>query len=442
MRNLPLVIPILAVMSLSARAQDGGTGKWSPQVLGTQLTVIGQYVAPFHSAYTGPNSLVSTGDAQVSHTYGLYLGQRLGARLEAYVDLEMARGGGIGHAVGLAGVTNGDVIRQGSSDLGQGPYVARAFLRYRIPLGGGPDTLDRAMDQLPGPLSSARVEMQAGRFAVTDLLDVNRYANGTRLQFMNWGLINNTAWDYAADTRGYTNAVAVAVLHRAWSLRLVSAQMPRQANGNVFDPDVVRARGDNLELTLSTWRLGGVVRLLAYTNGARMGSYAESLAIARQTGGAPDIVADDRAGRRKSGAGIDLEQPVADSGETGVFARLGWNDGKTESFAFTEVERHASVGAQFDGVRWGRRVDRAGIAFVGHGLSAPHRAYLAAGGRGFLLGDGALRYGPEQIGEAYYRLHVGGFTEVTPDVQLIEHPGYNRDRGPAEVLSLRVHLDY
>lgn len=442
MRNLPLVIPVIAILASTAGAQDGGTGRWSPQVLGTQLTVIGQYVAPFHSAYSGPNSLVSTGDARVSHTYGLYLGQRLGERLEAYVDLEMARGAGIGHTVGLAGITNGDVIRQGSSDLGQGPCVARAFLRYRIPLGGGPDTLDRAMDQLPGAAPSSRIEIQAGRFAVTDLTDVNRYANGTRVQFMNWGLINNTAWDYAADTRGYTNALAVAVLHPAWSLRLVSAQMPRQANGNVFDPDVARARGDNLELSLSTWRLGGVVRRLAYTNGARMGSYAESLATARCAGGVPDIVADDRAGRRKSGGGIDVEQPVADSGETGVFARLGWNDGRTESFAYTEVDRHASVGAQVDGMRWGRRDDRVGVALIGHGLSTVHRTYLAAGGRGFLLGDGALRYGAEQIGEAYYRLRLGGFTEATPDVQRIEHPGYNRDRGPAEVVSLRVHLDY
>lgn len=438
-----LVVLLLCVLSTSAAtAQDSGSGRWTPQVLGTQVTLIGQYLAPFHSPYAGANSLVSHGDAQVSHTYGLYLGQRLGERLQAYVDLEMARGAGVGHTVGLGGITNGDVIRQGTSDLGQGPYVARAFLRYTLPLGRALDSAARAMDQLAGPLPADRIELQAGRFALTDLLDVNRYANSTRSQFMNWGLMNNTAWDYAADTRGYTDAVALALVHPSWTLRLVSAQMPRQANGNVFDPDVARARGDNVELTMSPWREGSIVRVLAFTNEARMGSYSEALALARRTGTAPDIVGDDRPGRRKSGVGLDIEQPLADSGETGAFARFGWNDGRTESFVFTEVDRHASVGAQVDAGHWGRDTDRVGIAAVWHGLSPAHRAYLAAGGRGFLLGDGALRYGPERIAEGYYRLQLGADLQLTPDIQLISNPGYNRDRGPAQVLSLRLHAAY
>lgn len=418
-----------------------------PQLLGAQIDVIAQGLRRFRSPYEGPNSLTAAGDRQLSHTYGLYLGQRVTRRLQAYLDVEMARGAGVGRTVGLAGITNGDVIRQGSADLGQGPYVARAFVRYLVPLSSGTvDTMAQGPDQLAGISPAHRVELQVGRFAVSDLFDVNRYANSTRLQFMNWGLFQNTAWDFAADTRGYSKGVSVAWVNPGWTLRAGSFAMPRQANGNVFDTDLRQARGDNVELTLSPPAVAPlrapVIRVLAYLNHARMGSYAAALAAAAISGGRPDVVADDRPARTKYGWGVNVEQPLADSGDTGLFARVGWNDGKNESFAFTEADRHASVGAQVAGVRWHRLSDRIGVALVRHGLSPLHRQYLAAGGSGFLLGDGALAYGGETIGEAYYRLQLGGLVELTPDVQRIVNPGFNRDRGPATVTSLRMNLRY
>ena len=177
-------------------------------------------------------------------------------------------------------------------------------------------------------------------------------------------------------------------------------------------------------------------------NHARMGSYAEALAIGKSLGQVPDIAGDDRPGRKKYGFGLNLEQPLSDGGETGVFARFGWNDGKNESFAFTEVDRHISAGAQVSGVHWGRVHDRIGLAGVREGIVSVHSGYLAAGGLGFLLGDGRLTYGPEQILEGYYRLQAGPYLQVSPDLQFIRNPGYNRDRGPALVGSLRANFRY
>ena len=154
------------------------------------------------------------------------------------------------------------------------------------------------------------------------------------------------------------------------------------------------------------------------------------------------MVATDQPGRTKNGWGINLEQPLADSGETGAFARVGWNDGKNESFVFTEVDRHVSAGVQVSGARWRRGNDRFGIGAVEHGIVQVHRAYLADGGVGFLLGDGNLDYGSEQIVETYYRSQVGQFVQVSPDVQYVRNPGYNRDRGPATILSVRVNVRY
>ncbi len=425
-----------------AENDSRGSAAWVPQILGTQVNVIAQHLAPFHSPYQGPMSLIPSGSDAISHTYGVYAGASLWHGLAAYLDVEMARGKGISHASGLAGVTNGDVLRQGTADLGNGPYVARAFVRYIRGLdGASADTLVRNPDQLPEIVSAHRVEITAGKFAASDLFDVNRYANSTRLQFMNWGLFQNTAWDFAADTRGYTNGVALGWVTPRWTLRVGSFQMPRQANGNKFDAALDRARGDNIEVSLAVLPRDGVVRVLGYINHARMGDYDEALTRATQ-GAAPDIVADDRPGRMKRGVGINLEQPIADSGDTGLFARWGWNDGHTESFAFTEVDGHLSGGVQFAGSHWGRREDRLGIAGVRHTITVPHQLYLARGGRGFLLGDGALSYGREQIIESYYRAQIGPYVEVSPDVQYVSDPGYNRDRGPAWVMSLRLNLRY
>lgn len=420
-----------------------GSAGWRVWMLGTQLNVIAQHLAPFPSPYSGPNSLEATGDTKVSHAYGVYLGGRLPAGIQAYLDIEMIRGSGVSHATGLGGITNGDVIRQGSVDLGQDPYIARAFVRYTVPLRhDAPDTLARAPDQIPIVVADRRIEFTAGRLAVNDFMDVNRYATSARLQFQNWGLWQNTAWDFAADTRGYSNGVAVAWFEPRWVLRVASFQMPTRANGNVFDGRVLEDRGDQAELTLMPDGAGTVVRVLAYVNHARMGEYDDALAVARASGQVPNIVADDQPGRKKYGVGLNLEQPLADSGETGIFARFGWNDGKTESFAFTEVDRHVSAGVQLAGTLWSRRNDRFGLGVVSHGLSSPHREYLEAGGIGFLLGDGRLHYGHEAILESYYRVQVGSYVQLSPDVQRIWNPGYNRDRGPATLYALRFNVRY
>ena len=440
------VLPALGLAALaSARAQiSAAPGCRAPRVrvLGAQATVIGQDLRPFPAEYSGPMSLIDVGDRQMSESYGVYGGACLTSQIAAYVDVEMIRGSGISHASGVAGVTNGDVLRQGSVDLGNGPYIARAFARWTIPLASArTDTITAGVDAMQAVVSGNRVEITAGKLAATDLFDLNRYANSTRTQFLDWVLFNNGAWDYAADTRGYSNGIAVAWITPFWALRAGSFQMPTFANGNRFDNDLANARGDNLEVTVDAPR-GVVIRVLTYINHARMGRYAVATSEAAARGAAPNIVADDAPGRTKYGIAANTEIPIADSGTTGVLARLGWNDGRNESFVFTEADRHASAGMQVAGRRWGRSADLAGISVAADGLSGPHREYLAAGGRGFLLGDGALRYGPEIIAETYYRALFGPIVTLSPDVLLVEHPGYNRDRGPALVFSGRLNVRY
>jgi high affinity Mn2+ porin len=429
--------------------------RW-PLLLGAQYTFIRQNQTRLVSPYQGGMSLDPNGDTQSTHTIGLYLGWALTDWAQVYLDTEKFMGAGVSGSVGLAGLTNGDVVREGAVGLPKVFYIARDYLRFMLPLGPETKHEESAQDQIPGTEATTRGEFKIGAMAASDDFDHNRYANSTRTQFMNWSLWNNTAWDYAADTRGYTYGAVFGYVSPVWSLKYGAYLMPKKANGQELDDSPRNAREDDLELTLSPGSgAGTVVRLLGYRNTARMGDYREALEIAAATGAIPNIAADDRQGRHKYGFGVSAEQPLADDGETGVFARLGWNDGHTESFAFTEVDRLVSFGGQLSGARWTRTDDRLGVAVAIEGLSADHHDYLAAGGYGFLLGDGGLNYAHEEILEVYYNAGLPWpFNEttrvfrkyplkiqLTPDFQYIRNPGYNRDRGPVRFWALRFHLE-
>jgi carbohydrate-selective porin OprB len=297
------------------------------------------------------------------------------------------------------------------------------------------------MGYLPSPEPTSRIEIKLGKLAPTDDMDLNRYANNQRTQFLNYAFLFNAAWDYASDTRGYSRGFSVSLVKPSWRLTFGSYQVPKTSNGYFLDNEI-GARGDNLELTLKPNRFDTVIRLLAYHNVGRMGSYQEALDIARATSTIPDVHADEHRGRTKYGFGINLEQPLTDNGETGLFARAGWCDGHTSTWSYTEVDRHISAGMQVSRVHWGRAEDHLGIAYAVQGLSSIHKRYLAAGGIGMLIGDGNLNYGLEQIFEIYYRIQLGRYIQISPDFQNIWNPGYNRDRGPAQVYGLRLHLIY
>ena len=442
-----------ALALLGMRCADAtsapAAGGDAPMLLGAQYTYILQHQDGLRSPYAGPLSLNPDGDTQPTHTLGVYVGWAPVSWAQAYLDVEKFMGSGVSNATGLAGLTNGDVVREGVSGLKKQFYIARSYLRFLLPLGDAVAPAARGQDQIPGTEASTRLEFKLGRMAVPDDFDQNSYAGSPRTQFLNWSLWANTAWDYAANTRGYTDGFVIGYMSPSWSLKYGAYLMPILANQQTLESSFRRARGQNLQLTLSPWSTGTVVRLLAYFNTARMGDYAAALAIAAASATTPNIVADDREGRHKYGFGVNAEQPLADAGATGVFLRWGWNDGHTESFAFTEVEQVATLGGQLAGSHWQRPDDRLGLALVSEALSAGHRDYLTAGGAGFLLGDGRLTYGREQILEAYYRLQfvwpqqAGPVRwQVGPDFQYVRNPGYNRDRGPVRFWAARVHVEY
>jgi high affinity Mn2+ porin len=169
-----------------------------------------------------------------------------------------------------------------------------------------------------------------------------------------------------------------------------------------------------------------------------MGNYQNTLNLAAQTHTTPDITLT-RSYCTKYGFALNLEQEITPS--IGVFSRLGWNNGATESWAFTEVDRTASLGTSIKGTLWNRADDITGAAVIVNGLSNVHASYLAEGGEGFLLGDGGLNYAPEEIVEVYYLYKLSRPVGISPDFQFVKNPGYNADRGPAAIYALRFHYE-
>jgi high affinity Mn2+ porin len=406
--------------------------------LSGQVNLISQSHGRFRSPYQGENSLRPNPEQALSRLWTLYTGVKLPDHTELILDLESAGGRGISDAFGLAGFTTLDVVR--NPTLSSAPYIARAMVHVTIPLGR------RVLDVAPTALSLAahvpshRIEIRVGKLGMADFFDVNAVGGDSHLQFTNWTIDNNGAYDYAADTRGYTGAAIVEYDTTGWAVRFGEALMPTVANGIGLNWNIARSRAENLELELHP--AGAlIVRLLAYGNHANMGSYDEAIRdFLSGEGPRPNIVASRRPGRVKTGVGANTEYTFSRLGR--LFARTGWNEGHNESFAYTEVNNSAQAGGDLTGALWERSQDRLGVAAVSNGLSAAHREYLALGGLGFLLGDGRLRYGREDIVEIYYTAHLWRGLSASGGVQHIDHPGYNEDRGPVLVSTLRLHVDF
>jgi hypothetical protein len=410
-----------------------------PAWISGQINVVTQGHPRARAAYSGAHSLKPAPELATSFVGTLFTGFLLTSLTEVIVDVELAGGGGISETVGLGGYTNLDVVR--NPTLGQEPYLARLALHQVIPLGADWTPVPWAPVQTASRLPSRRLELWLGKLSTVDFFDRNAVGSDSHLQFLNWTVDNQGAYDYAADTRGYTYGLVIAYQSPALAVRLGEMLMPKVANGLDYDWDLLHARGESLELE-PRWRIGergGALRLLGFLNHARMGSYREAVDAAVAAGTAPIIEDHRRRGRAKAGLAINLEQELP--GPLRLFARAGWNDGRNESFAYTEVDSSVSGGLDLDGRWWRRAGDRFGLAAVSNGLSGGHRRYLALGGQGFLLGDGMLRYGRETIGEAYYNAAIGRGLSLALDFQLIVHPGYNRDRGPFAVGGFRVHLE-
>ncbi len=409
--------------------------------LSGQANFVFQALPSFPASYSGPHSLGPNYEKATSRVVTFYSGARLTHSTELLIDIEEAGGAALSQGFGLAGNTDLDIVR--NPLLSKAPYLGRGMIHTVIAMSKDKVENQRTYLSLFDELPRRRLELRFGKINIPDFFDLNSVGSDTHFQFLNWTTDNNGAWDYAADTRGYTVGLTADYEDRNWGFRFAEALMPKIANGIDLVWKPWQAHAENFEYELRHGLIAkksGIVRLLAYTNSANMGIYRDQVIQAAEADATPDITNHPWRITRKYGFGINAEQNL--SRYLTAFARFGWDNGKTESFAYTEVDQTFAEGIGANGTWWHRKQDRAGVAFVSNAIKKDHQNYLAAGGLGFLLGDGNLNYGRENIFETYYTVHAWRGIYLAPGVQHINNPGYNRDRGPVVVPTFRAHVEF
>lgn len=433
--------PVLATLLLAAAAQaepvpDAAPEPWAIHV---QATDIFQTYGPFKSPYVGRQSYLPGPIRGNTIDATLYAGVRPWAGGEIWGDLEMYQGFAPSNTLGSAGYINGDGAKLGRAHFYT--RIPRLFLRQTFALGSETDPKEGAANQLGGPKARDRVVITVGKYNATDIFDANTYAHDPRKDFMNWSAVDAGSFDYAADAWGYTYGAAIELYRGDWTWRAGLFDLSIRPNTAELTHDLSQFQlVGEIERRTKFWGRPGAIRLTGFLTRGGQARYDDATALALATHQPADVAVARRYASRP-GVSLNAEQEIADG--VGVFARAGSDDGRYESYEFTDIDQTLQAGVSVKGDRWGRKDDVVAVTLIENQVSAAAHRYLNAGGLGILVGDGKLPHpGNEKILEAYYSLALPAGAALTLDDQLVDHPAYNRDRGPVNVIGLRFHIEH
>lgn len=429
-------LALIAMAPAAALADDS-----SPQTFAFhgQMTFIDQANLAFRSPYAGINSLPGKAEGRETTDVTGIVGFRPWAGAEVWLDPEFDQGFGLHSTTGLAGFPNGEGAKVGRDIF----YfrLPRFFLRQTFDLGGATKKVDPDINQLGGSHSENRVVLTVGKFNVTDVFDTNAYAHDPKHDFLNWALIDTGTFDYAADAWGYTVGASAEWYQGPWTWRLGAFDLSQVPNGEKLDPGFAQFQliGE-VERRYQLAGKDGAVRVVGFLTRGRMAKFADAIALGEATGTVPDV-ARVRRYRSRPGVSANLQQALSDT--VGVFARAGWAEGDVEPYEYADIDRTVAAGLSVKGKPWGRPDDTFGLAGVINDIAKVHQQYLAAGGLGILVGDGRLPHpASEDIVEAYYAFAVAKPVQLSIDYQFVDHPAYNRDRGPVSIIAARLHAQF
>lgn len=404
-----------------------------------QATFVVQANARFRSPYEGPNSLDPDPHAKETFDLTAYFGLRPWEGAEIWVNPEIDQGFGLSNTLGAAGFPSGEAYKVGKSS----PYakLPRWFLRQTINLGGASNPVDADLNQLAGHQHDDRLVLWLGKFGVVDVFDTNDQAHDPRSDFLNWTVIDAGTFDYAANAWGYTYGAAAELYEGAWSARAGIFALSQVPNAIELDSSFTQNElVGEIEHRHSIDGKPGKIKITVFRNRGRMGRFEDAIQLAGLTGEPADIVAVRRT-QSRAGISFNVEQEVSKA--LSLFAKGGVANGNIEPYEFSDVDRTLAAGLTLKGGGWGRSNDKIGLAGVINQISTVHQRFLALGGLGILVGDGKLPHpGPEQILEAFYDLAIVDHVHASLDGQFINHPAYNRDRGPVPVGAIRLHAEF
>ncbi len=420
-----------------AQADQVTTEQWA---IHGQTTYTQQFQPAFRSPYAGAQSLPADANGRETFDATIFLGFRPWQGAEIWLNPEVDQGFGLGNSFGVAGYVSGEAYKLGQAD----PYyrMARAFFRQTFDLGGEPEKLDPDLNQLGGTQTANRVVLTVGKVSVVDIFDTNKYAHDPRQDFLNWAILDTGSFDYAADAWGATYGAAAEWYQGRYAARVGVFDMPSVPNSIALSLPLLQQTQfvAELEERHTLWDQPGKLKVLYFLSRGNLGTYSDALAYAAATGTIPSTKAVANY-RSKYGFVFNLEQQIAT--DLGMFVKAGWSEGGVEEDAFTDINASIAIGLSLAGTRWGRPDDTVGLATAINEISAIGSRYLAGGGLGGIVGDGALfKSGPESIVETYYSFAVLSWAKVTGDYQFVNNPAYNQQRGPVSVFALRLHAEF
>jgi high affinity Mn2+ porin len=405
-----------------------------------QATYTQQLQPGFRSPFAGPQSLPADANGRETFDATVYLGFRPWQGAEIWFNPEADQGFGLGNSFGVAGYLSGEAYKLGQAD----PYyrMARAFFRQTIDLGGETQKLDPDLNQLGGTQTANRIVLTIGKLSVVDIFDTNKYAHDPRQDFLNWAILDVGAFDYAADAWGTTYGAAAEWYQDRYAARVGLFDLSNVPNSISLSLPLLHQTQfvAELEERHTLWGQPGKIKVLYWLSRGNLGTYSDALALGAATGTTPSTQAVANY-RSKYGMGFNLEQQIA--ADLGMFVKGGWSQGGVQEDDFTDINASVAAGLSLAGTRWGRPDDTVGLAAVVNEISAIGSQYLAAGGLGGIIGDGALfKSGPESIVETYYSFAAFSFAKVTGDYQFVNNPAYNQQRGPVSVFAFRLRVEF
>lgn len=401
-----------------------------------QMTYVQQYVAPFRAPYQGANSLIPN-QSRETWDATAYIGLRPWQGAELWVNPEIDQGFGLAESLGLAGFSSGAAYKTGSDF----PYarLPRFFLRQTVNLGGKSENVEADLNQFSGTQTANRLVFTVGKFSASDIFDTNSI-HDPRLGFLNWSLVDAGSWDYAADAWGFTYGTTVEWFTGAWRFAIGAFALSKTPNNTAIDTTLSQYQLQaEIQRKYELWGQPGSIAVTGFVSHGRMGLLEDATKIALSTG-LPADISSVRFVHDRPGIAMNIEQQIAKNWT--IFARTGISDGRYETFDFTDIDRTVAGGVVVNGALWGRPTDKVGLAGVVNGISKQEIQFLNAGGLGILVGDGKLAHpGTERILEAYYMFPLLGW-QTTIDFQHFVNPAYNMDRGPVDILGVRLHYQF
>ncbi len=107
--------------------------------------------------------------------------------------------------------------------------------------------MEDGVNQVKESVSSSRITITVGKVGMADFFDQNAISHDPRGDFMNWALMNNGPYDYAANTRGYTGALVMEYYRPGWVFRAGTGLLPEYANGPTLNFNYLKSNRKRLK---------------------------------------------------------------------------------------------------------------------------------------------------------------------------------------------------